>query len=352
MRFRVSIVGTGKTEPALDSEEGQELIEKLCEGPVRKSDISSELFEKFTRVRAVREENGECFLNFTCFTARDIEILNRECDLSGRDLAGNLLKKVNLHPPKGLSFEEVSWKKSLFFLVGCVCLDWYALRVFDQLGLLLPEEQKKKAGYGDYTLFANEDIPRNLEKLYWGSHNMKYGSFWFTSFGDHANTRRTFPDISWMISSFSGDEVIAMVSSRMVDNYMKKIAKHVVERSWKGTGFQEVLEKLSYVKDNEIAIPVFIKRDIPRIKHLISEVISVLHEWLGHEIRSIKKSFRDLTPNRFGVDFKEVMLHIWHYMFGHTNKHLSSDERFFDPYSEESEFKGFLPVIHESGCFF
>ncbi|HAA85707.1 MAG TPA: hypothetical protein DCE14_05055 [Kosmotogaceae bacterium] len=352
MRFKIAIVGSGRKEPALESEEGQELIAKLCEGPVMASEVSQGLVEKFKKVGAVREEDGKYYLNFTCFTSRDIEILNDVCDDMGKELAQKIVERCSLDAVSGLSYGEVEWSKYLFFVVGCVCLDWYGLRVLDELGLTLPENKKEKPGYGDYYLFANEEVPRNLERLYWGSHNWKYGSFWFTTFGDHANLRNAFPDISWRLSFFSSDDIVSTVSRQMVEGYMKKLSRIIVERSWKNTEYEKVLEKLKYVKEDKLNVPVVLKRDLGKLRPLIMDVTSVTIEWAKNRSASFRKDFKDLTSVRAGVDFREVMIQVWHYIFGHANKHLTEDQRFFDPYSNESSFRGYLPVIHESGCFF
>lgn|GEM_PF-1616748 len=352
MRFKIAIVGTGKKEAALETEEGQELIARLCEGPVATKEVSAELLEKFRAVRAIREEDGQSYLNFTCFTAGDIEILNKNSDALGRHLAHSILQKCDLSQPKGLSFEEVSWAKYLFFIVGCVCLDWYGMRILDEMKMIVSQEDIKKPGYGEYTLFANEDVPQNFERLYWGSHNWKYGSFWFTTFGDHAADRKAFPDISWRISFFSRDKIVSEISTEIVDAYIKKVAKTVVERSWDERDCKKVLVKLNYIQEDRLNVAVILKRDLAVIKTLLENATEVLADWLRLYAPEMKERFSDLTSVRAGVDFKEVLLQVWHYVFGHTNKHLAEDERFFDPYSDESSFKGYLPVIHESGCFF
>lgn len=43
MKFKIGITGNGEVPSVFYSKEGQELINKLCQGPVPKKEISSEL---------------------------------------------------------------------------------------------------------------------------------------------------------------------------------------------------------------------------------------------------------------------------------------------------------------------
>ncbi len=54
MRFKTAIVGTGKKEAALEAEEGQQLIARLCERPVPTKEIPVELPEKLRAVRVLK----------------------------------------------------------------------------------------------------------------------------------------------------------------------------------------------------------------------------------------------------------------------------------------------------------
>jgi hypothetical protein len=65
--FDIGICGEGRIDPKMESDAGQKLIRRLCEGPVEVGSVEPELLEAFKKMQAVRVEGGRCFLNFTCF---------------------------------------------------------------------------------------------------------------------------------------------------------------------------------------------------------------------------------------------------------------------------------------------
>ena len=97
-------------------------------------------------------------------------------------------------------------------------------------------------------------------------------------------------------------------------------------------------------------IPVIVSEDAKNIRRLTNIIDEIIKDWLAENSCNLKSTFADLTPLKFGVDFKEVLIQIWHYVFGHANKHLSRNGYFFNPYSDDSDFSGYLPVVYESQC--
>ena len=54
MSFGIGICGDGQLDPRMRSSASQELIRRLCEGPVPIGDIEPELLDVFRKMRAVR----------------------------------------------------------------------------------------------------------------------------------------------------------------------------------------------------------------------------------------------------------------------------------------------------------
>lgn len=77
------------------------------------------------------------------------------------------MKNIGKDTKLDISYNEVDVHKYLYFIIGCVCLDWHGLKILENLKLTLQSEEKNKAGYGNYTIFANENYTQELRGLFW-----------------------------------------------------------------------------------------------------------------------------------------------------------------------------------------
>ena len=347
MKFQIGITGNGEVPSVFYSKEGQELINKLCQGPVPKKEISSELLDKFQRINALRENQNHYYLNFTCFLKEDIDYLNLKCDKLSESLAEKIQKDTKKYIPLEVKFDEVGNEKYLYFIVGCVCLDWNGLKTLENLKLTVSYDKQNKNEYGNYSLFVNEDTENSVKELYWGSHNSKYGKFWFTTFGDHTTQRLGFPDL---ININPSHQLQKKIFFNMIHYYMPKVGKVLTKREKPDDSMKDILIDLKYIKNGELNIPIIVSEDMKTARNFIILVDVIIKDWLIENSNNLKKVFKNLTPVRFGVDFKEVLIQVWHYIFGHANKHLSRNGYFFNPYSSDSDFDGFLPVVYEDKC--
>jgi hypothetical protein len=327
------------------TEPGQELLRRLCLAPVPKDEFPAELLEGFGRIGAVRLEGDRYYLNFTCFTAQDMDQLNTLCDPLGHELATRITEALAGTPPLSLTYSEVEAGKYLFYLVGCVCLDWHGLDILAKRGLTLSHREQEKPGYGRFTLFANEAVPGGVEEIYWGSHNSSYGQYRFTTFGDHSEKRRAFPDLHWQVNRLhAGKETDALVQDAM-RVYMQRMAEVLTKRRFDDCQTAALLRELHYIKGKQLNIPVIAEGDMPAVHSLIDAVDAAVLAWLQERHSTFPQLFEALTPLRSGVSFREVMIQLWHYIFGHANKHLSRSGFCFNPYGTGSDWPGYLPVV-------
>ncbi len=308
-------------------------------------EVSSDVLEVFKSINALREQGNSCYLNFTCFLQEDVDYLNLKCDELGGSLAEKIRKETGGQIPLAVRFDEVSYEKYLYFIIGCVCLDWHGLKILQDLDLILNPSAQRKSGYGSYCLYANENVESNIKELYWGSHNYNFGEFSFTTFGDHSSQRLAFPDI--LIINPSHD-LFRKVYFNMIGYYMARIGNALIKKAPADGSMIEILTELKYLKDGKLNIPVLVSEDAKNIRRLTNIIDEIIKDWLAENSGNLKSIFSDLTPLKFGVDFKEVLIQTWHYVFGHANKHLSRIGYFFNPYSDDSDFSGYLPVVYES----
>jgi nucleoside diphosphate kinase len=59
---------------------------------------------------------------------------------------------------------------------------------------------------------------------------------------------------------------------------------------------------------------------------------------------SVKKEIRLLNSVKNGVPFDEIIIQLWHFIFGQTNKHLAQNGMIRDTYST-SIHQGYVPAI-------
>ncbi len=350
MRFKIGICGSGILDPKITTDIGQDIIYKLCQKPLLIEEIPPDILESFQKVGILRIVNNVCYLNFTCFLKKDIELLNLKSEQFGIDLGSKIIKKIGKDVKLDLLYKEVDIQKYLFFIIGCVCLDWHGLKILEDLKLSLKYEEKDKECYGNFTIFANENFPQDLKGLFWGSHYSTYDKYSFTSFGDHANFRNTIPDLIWSICNDNSKKIINDIAEDMIENYMTLMAEILITKNIGKPKMNTILEELKFIKDGTINIPIITYNDMKNINMLIESVDEVIYDWLNKYSTEIRNIFQDLTPIKFEVEFREVFIQIWHYIFAHANKYMCNEGFIFNPYSNDSDFNGFLPVIHEASC--
>ena len=349
MGIDIGICGEGRIDPKMESDAGQELIRRLCEGPVDIGSIEPEILDAFRKMKAIRIDGCKCFLNFTCFLKKDIELLNDICDGLGRELAGVVADCLD-DRTLDVTFSEVEQEKYLFFLVGCVSLDWHGLTTLARLGLTLSRAEMERPGYGCFTVFANEQVDGNVKELYWGSHNSTHGSYVFTTFGDHDSMRVSFPDLIWHLNAISKLEVAESILSDMTDSYLQGVGDLLKSRAFDDSATTRILRELHYIKDDCLNIPVITHQDMEAVQLLVDSVDNAVLTWTKERSGDFQRIFADVTPVRMGVDFREVLIQLWHYIFGHANKHMCRMGVLFSPYSDSSDWPGYLPVVWEKDC--
>ncbi len=363
MKFNLGITGKGKVPNKLYTAQGQKLIATLCAGGIEMAEIPKPYLRAFQVAGALRIEGKWCFLDFPCFLEQDLKLLNEKGNKLGKALAMEIRSKAEDLAIQ-VKFNEICHKKYLFFLVGCVCLDWNGLKILQSANLIPNHQEQNRGKYGNYTLYANENVSGNCKELYWGSHTFKLGGFNFTTFGDHYHSRLAFPDLL-----FKGQRVQTLqnlfpnknklqrqlmhfifLRRLLFCRYMLDAGKLLFQQKTSPKTLEHLLYKLNYINDDKLNIPVITVEDRESVNEFIKAIRQIIEAWIKENYHAWEKDFMELTPVKQGVDYKEVLIQIWHYIFGYANKHLARSGYFFDPYGKASDFPGFLPAIHQAEC--
>lgn len=357
----ISIAGSiTSTDPkynpwtVLTSPPAQDLLSHLARGPVRLASIDENLLMALSTISAIRREGDQCYINFPCVMHQDLV----EIDAVTLDAANTLVAQIEgmgdqlarlagecIHASCGVD-------KILFILVGCVGLDWGGLELLGDKGMLARNPSKPG---GRYVLFGCETgYYGNGAIKYTDSHNSRYGSYVFTSFGRGAR-RRCFPDLFWQMKNENlltidgalNETLQASVGDTPMSTWAENIGLTVLGRRT-DRQLMQVLEQLHYLRSGKPNIPVFTEDDsivVKSIKALVGEVIAT---WAEREYNTIRTRLASIGPNRNGVSYAETFNLVWHSIFGMANGILAQRSFFFDPESKENEWEGYLPAVHEA----
>ncbi|HJO94039.1 MAG TPA: hypothetical protein QF753_11600 [Victivallales bacterium] len=335
---------------------GEKLLSELCTKPIPIPEIRGDCLAAFKKLNAVRiDEDNKAFLNFTCLSKDEIKQVKKVSNIIGKDLADTIISNLKISKKLENSYDTEMLQKILFILIGCVSLDWNGLKILEALGYIpilgfsLTEQERNSAELLSYVLIAEEKFRNNVKEVYCGSHNICYKEIIYTTFGDNlSKTRKSFPDLNWDLKV---DEQKFPFINYYIENGMGRIYDYLISNET-DKNLERILGDLKYIKDGKINIPIFNNDNYILVKDVIDQTNDILTIWLQKNIPQLEYSFRDLNSLKMGVSFKEVLVELWHLVFGYANKHLARSCFIFNPYSKESDFKGYLPCIHLKNLLF
>jgi hypothetical protein len=207
--FQVGIVGSapaGRMHPGtmMRTAGARTLIQRLAAGPVSLADAQQLLdghgYDASDMVASglARREGGHLRLAVNYLSADDQRLIARHARAYGAELAELVITRRPDIEAAIVSHASTDERRRalLFFLVGCVALDWDGLAFTAERGYRTAATVTGR-GFA-YTPWMKDNAPDIARRgLYWGSHNRTAGSHTFTSFGDHdALPRRALPTSS------------------------------------------------------------------------------------------------------------------------------------------------------------
>lgn len=402
MRLRISICGS--TSPNCKDEDNPFIYlgdERLCDALLyvarefptraglydRYGEISA-LLDNLFRVEALREESGKVYLNFTLNTRSDCSLIREVTWRHSRVLAERLTARWPSIREAILGCTMVGRDvlKYLFLSVGCFALDWASLGQLTRLGYMVTG--KKQTG-GTFTLVAQEALAMDMKGLYWGGHSDSIDGITLLSFGDHTGPRFTLPDVLWRKPFQASLEFDSPETRRLVLAYtgtLKRDIVKVIKRLASGReGFPHAssnsfpdgspdglrdshnspdhaedygtacrtedllvwLTWLGYVKGKDLVVPYFTAGDAPAVHLARDIVLQEVVAWAEQYYKELKSDLSDLTALKHGVDYREVFVDVWHWLFGFTNKRLAETGYIFNPYMPGHGTPGCLGGIAE-----
>jgi hypothetical protein len=338
------------------------------EFPTRKSlhdrypSISSKIDNLF-RVGALREEDGKVLLNFTLFNEDDHRVLYDVAGRHAHQLARRILaqRRAIEDALSQLRYNRAGIEKAALIAVGCLCLDAGGLSALEKSGYIL--EDKQQTG-GQFTVAAEEKVDLDLHGIYWGCHSDAGAGLSFVSFGDHASRdRNALPDIlrrrRFWVQGQADPAVyrpLALAYLDVLRDDLVKVVKQIARDphgSVQGTAcspaiLTDWLESLGYIDSGGcLTAPYFAAEDAPIVQAINAVVLEQVRTWCDANYEDFKTSMCDTTPVRHRVDFREVFVQAWHWVFGLTNKRLAEAGFMFDTYAPGHKSPGCVPAILE-----
>ncbi len=365
---------------SLKNEAVQVALFRLNEEPQPKDrvltdpDIGTDM-RRLLNLGFLREDGDRLRVNFTLFSRDDKELVTR---VSQRHAEG-LAEEIDAR--RAQVFEVlsnyrnplVSPERLAFMIIGCYFLDWGALDLLNDWGII--NSRKKQAGDTEYTLWGEADVSGSLKAVYWGGHSMRVGPYLLHTFGDHSLRRYSLPDLLWARPKvdFDGvDDFQSLLSQKRAElGEELGLLLHTVgyegvtrqgltdELQWDEGKLEDAIRFLAatgYLAGTDgsagddgatirLLIPYFTEADIDIMVASINIVISVLKQWLEESLAAVERDLAGLNSIRNEVPFSEVFVQVWHYIFGYTNKELACRGFLFDTYCEGSTHPGHVPAM-------
>jgi len=365
---------------ALASHQVQQLMLDLARQPADPTAVGSALAgskvsaSDLVSAGLLRREGNHYVVNFTLFTAADLEKVRPLADRYASALAREYLA----HRPEfertfaGYDLAGIDRREVAFLLLGCFSLDWDGLRLTAEKGYRATAPVRTN---GDrFFAWAEERTSTTLKEMYWGSHNAYYPASVLTSFGDHYSLpRNAFPDLLWQMSRvvrvaaqerttppelnalwtasselLGGKVGAVMLALRRGPRTSDELARSLNFSQQEIEPLLELLDKTGYVRQQNgryaAAIPVLDANDKAMIDRIVGLSAQVMSAWLAANYDSIRRELKDTTPLRYGVPYPQVFTQVWHYIFGATNRELVHAGLFTDPYAG-GRSQGFVPVV-------
>lgn len=352
----------------------QEMLLELNTKPCAKDVLLSqwpdcvEDIEKLLRLNVLRQEQGQVYVNFTLFNSEDKGLVFTVSEKHAKTLADKIIaEKSKLYTMlSAYSNSKVTPEKLAFMVIGCYCLDWWALSFFKQRGL--QDFAKEQAGGYKYTLWAEKKAAGSLKAVYWGGHSYSAGEYLLHTFGDHESPRYALPDLLFRSPTldFPGGQVLGSLFfdkkielgeeiGRVIETIGKtgapadQIAESAGLPRQRADKILELLAALGYTScESEmvyLVVPYFDQDDLELLSNVACHMIGLLLQWSEDNITQLEQDLAQINPIKNGVPFREVFIQVWHYIFGLTNKGLAEAGFIHDTYAEASRHKGYLPAI-------
>jgi hypothetical protein len=92
-------------------------------------------------------------------------------------------------------------------------------------------------------------------------------------------------------------------------------------------------------------IPFFEEDNISIVWQCFNHLYPIIKQWLDTNIPQIQQEIKTLNSVKNKVSFREIIIQVWHFIFGHTNRYLAEAGFITDTYKKSSHHIGYLPAI-------
>jgi hypothetical protein len=385
--FQVGVTGStpagrGNPQTALNHPAVRPVILTIADAPLVLADAEERLkpstytVSELASLGLLKVVEGRVMLAFNYLSADDQRLMKARAQVYGRSLADAILKERAAIEAlaKPVARTDAELRQILFFIVGCVGLDWDGLDFTAEKAYRAPPTVKGDAFA--YTPWMKENAPDISRRgLYWGSHNFSAGAVTLTTFGDHHSLpRRALPDIlNNQVNPFpilNSPETAAVAGRRLLVAYggaMLQDFATVIQAVHRGqstrsqvasstglpanriTALVEVLKAAELIVEDgdqlRLRMLVMTESAAPATGPILSRVRAAMEAWHATHYATVKKDLAGLTAVKQATTFEVMYTEIWHYIFGYTNLCLAEVGFMLDPYAPGWPFPGFLPVL-------
>ncbi len=334
----------------------------------KKLEIDSALcrkaLEALERINAISIRDGRIKLNFAVFLERDISLLEDWNRNIAQRISQKIISKkaaIVKNASRLAHYDTSNRAEILYHIIACYTLDWQALELFSEKGLL--RMGKPQPGNRNYVLTGYEESQRVFEysdSLFCSSNNISVDKFTFSSFGDsngwRINDMRGFiTNIERIVVGGIRYERLGLLYNKLLREFhqstifkfgelLHRIANgktYLTELNDEDQRLLSFLQEMQYVsyKDSLIhaKVPIFEPADTLILKDIAKLILFDIFEDVQTALIAIAKEIPEFTPIRHDVDPADTANPIWHHVFGLVNEQLMSNRLIASPKSIETE---------------
>lgn len=330
------------------------------------------VLDDLLRIKMISEINGYYKLEFTCFLDSDIALIQRDLLGPAKSLASRIKTEVEVLKPllsKLKNFESHSIERWLYHIICDSIFDGSAFDYLERKNLFRTHKpQMDQRNYIAYGFQDSLEMDQLSRKLLCSSNNFSVDGFTFNSFGDSDGSRIDFFRINKQTVSTSFNEFanprVREIYRAFTEKHNREIGlkcAHLLKRMIKEQPlttadfdtteglYLNYLCALGYaeITDSQVkcVVPVFDSEDAELILRISDWIMDLIYPEVLSCLNTFIVQRPTLTPLVHSIEVSEILIELWHQLFGQINEALIHLQVVSNPVYADGEgrfFKSFI----------
>lgn len=324
--------------------------------------------EDLLRIKLISEVEGFFKLEFSCFLDSDLSLIQNKLSHPAFLMASKIETEVENLKPLLSSLKDYSNHSVERWLYHIICDSIFDGSAFDYLenkGFFSTKKpQMDQRDYIVYGFQESEAMDQLSKKLLCSSNNFKLDGYTFNSFGDSDGNRVDFFRINKQLASNRINEIvnervrdlyrcfsdkhnkdIALICAKLLEQIINEHTVSVSNFSKTEMAYIALLTELCYTQITDqyvkCVVPVFEAEDLDVIQRFSNSIMELIYPEVVTCLNQIINEHLDLSPVRHSISKSEILIELWHQLFGQMNEALINLKIVSNPYYRTGEGRYF-----------